>query len=50
LSFYNENKLKSLFRSLIKLSHVDDLYKKYGILKIVDRYKFEVCCFIYDTV
>ena len=26
---------------------VDNLYKKYKILKIIDRYKFEVCCFVY---
>ena len=26
-------------------ANIDDLYKKYKILKIIDRYKFEVCCF-----
>ena len=28
-------------------ANIDDLYKKYKILKIIDRYKFEVCCFVY---
>ena len=28
-------------------ANVDDLYKKYKILRIIDRYKFEVGCFVY---
>ena len=28
-------------------ANIDDLHKKYKILKIIDRYKFEVCCFVY---
>ena len=28
-------------------ANVNDLYQKYKILKIINRYKFEVCCFVY---
>jgi len=41
------NKILRIIFHRNKRVHVDDLYKKYGILKIVDRYKFEVCCFVY---
>ena len=28
-------------------ANIDGLYKKYKILKIIDSYKLEVCCFVY---
>ena len=44
--------LQSLCNKILQVScyrnnraNIDDLYKKYKILKIIDRYKFDVCCF-----
>ena len=46
--------LQSLCKKILRVifyrnncANIDNLYKKYKILKIIDRYKFEVCCFVY---
>ena len=28
-------------------NNIDNIYKKYAILKVSDKFKFEICCFVY---
>ena len=53
-NFSKISKLQNLCNRILRLifhrcarDNIDDIYKKFAILKIKDKFKFEICCLVY---
>ena len=53
-NFSKTTEIQTLCNKILRLifhrhprDNIDDIYKNYAILKVSDKFKFEICCFVY---
>ena len=53
-NFSKVTEIQSLYNRILRLifhrnprDNINDIYKKFAILKVRDKFKFEICCFVY---